>query len=102
MDRFYLPKLDQENLSILKRSIMSKESPNSPRLETATAEFYHTKEQMQVPYDFIKKINCQTHSLKTTVFWYPKWVRTQQKQKTNGLTFPMIINTVILNIILAN
>lgn len=81
---------------------MSKESPNSPRLETATAEFYQTKEQIQVPYDFIKKINCQTHSLKTTVFWYPKWVRTQQKQKTNGLTSPMNINTVILNIILAN
>lgn len=55
IDRFYLPKLDQENLSIVKRSIMSKESPNSPRLETATAEFYQTKEQIQVSYDFIKK-----------------------------------------------
>lgn len=81
---------------------MSKESPNSPRLETATAEFYQTKEQIQVPDDFIKKINCQIHYLNKIIFWYPNWVRAQQNQKTNGPTSLMNINTVILNIILAN
>lgn len=52
---------------------MSKESPpNSPRLETATAKFYQTKEQIQVPYVFIKKNKLSNSFFKDNSILVPK------------------------------
>ena len=116
LDRYHIPKLNQELVNYLNRSISHKEiedirnlpTRKIPRPDVFSAKFYQIFREDLIPI-FLKlfhKIETEgtllTHSMKPQLLWYLNHTRTQPKKESFRPILFMNIDAKILNKVLEN